>query len=86
MPKQPHRRIQVPQQPERCFTKVEYERLFIDVDYAQNYKDGQKIGEMCSYGLPNPENNQIVCTTSDGWEAGVKAQRIGQPYGSHGNS
>ena len=47
--------------------------LFIDVDYAQIYKDGQKIGGDVFLLSRNPENNQIVCTLSDGLGSGVKA-------------
>lgn len=47
--------------------------IFIDVDYAQIYKHGQKIGGDVFLLSRNPENNQIVCTLSDGLGSGVKA-------------
>ncbi|NLE15767.1 MAG: SpoIIE family protein phosphatase [Spirochaetales bacterium] len=47
--------------------------LFIDVDYAQIYKDGQKIGGDVFLLSRNPEKDQIVCTLSDGLGSGVKA-------------
>ena len=47
--------------------------IFIDVDYAQIYKHGQKIGGDVFLLSRNPENNQIVATLSDGLGSGVKA-------------
>ena len=47
--------------------------LFIDVDYAQIYKSGQKIGGDVFLLSRNPEREQIVCTLSDGLGSGVKA-------------
>lgn len=47
--------------------------IFIDVDYAQVFKHGQKIGGDVFLLSRNPENNQIVCTLSDGLGSGVKA-------------
>ena len=47
--------------------------VFIDVDYAQIYKHGQKIGGDVFLLSRNPENNQIVSTLSDGLGSGVKA-------------
>lgn len=47
--------------------------IFIDVDYAQIYKSGQKIGGDVFLLSRNPDNNQIVCTLSDGLGSGVKA-------------
>ena len=47
--------------------------VFIDVDYAQIYKHGQKIGGDVFLLSRNPESNQIVCTLSDGLGSGVKA-------------
>jgi Stage II sporulation protein E (SpoIIE). len=47
--------------------------IFIDVDYAQIFKHGQKIGGDVFLLSRNPENNQIVCTLSDGLGSGVKA-------------
>ncbi len=47
--------------------------IFIDVDYAQIYKHGQKIGGDVFLLSRNPESNQIVCTLSDGLGSGVKA-------------
>lgn len=47
--------------------------VFIDVDYAQIYKHGQKIGGDVFLLSRNPENNQIVATLSDGLGSGVKA-------------
>ena len=47
--------------------------IFIDVDYAQIYKHGQKIGGDVFLLSRNPENDQIVCTLSDGLGSGVKA-------------
>ena len=47
--------------------------IFIDVDYAQIYKHGQKIGGDVFLLSRNPENNQIVSTLSDGLGSGVKA-------------
>ena len=47
--------------------------IFIDVDYAQIYKHGQKIGGDVFLLSRNPDSNQIVCTLSDGLGSGVKA-------------
>ena len=47
--------------------------IFIDVDYPQIYKHGQKIGGDAFLLSRNPESNQIVCTLSDGLGSGVKA-------------
>ena len=47
--------------------------IFIDVDYAQVFKHGQKIGGDVFLLSRNPENNQIVSTLSDGLGSGVKA-------------
>ena len=48
--------------------------IFIDVDYAQIYKHGQRIGGDVFLLSRNPESNQIVCTLSDGLGSGVKAE------------
>ena len=47
--------------------------IFIDVDYAQIYKHGQKIGGDVFLLSRNPDSNQIVSTLSDGLGSGVKA-------------
>ena len=47
--------------------------IFIDVDYAQIYKHGQRIGGDVFLLSRNPDSNQIVCTLSDGLGSGVKA-------------
>ncbi len=47
--------------------------IFIDVDYSQIYKHGQKIGGDVFLLSRNPDDNQIVCTLSDGLGSGVKA-------------
>jgi len=47
--------------------------IFIDVDFAQIYKNGQKIGGDVFLQSRNPLGNQIVCTLSDGLGSGVKA-------------
>ncbi len=47
--------------------------IVIDVDYAQVYKSGQKIGGDVFLLSRNPEKNQIVSTLSDGLGSGVKA-------------
>lgn len=47
--------------------------IFIDVDYAQIFKDGQKIGGDVYLLSRNPERDQMVCTLSDGLGSGVKA-------------
>ncbi|MDY5930423.1 MAG: SpoIIE family protein phosphatase [Candidatus Ornithospirochaeta sp.] len=47
--------------------------IFIDVDYAQIFKHGQKIGGDVFLLSRNPEKNQIVSTLSDGLGSGVKA-------------
>ena len=40
--------------------------IFIDVDYAQIYKHGQKIGGDVFLLSRNPESNKIVCTLCKG--------------------
>ena len=47
--------------------------IFIDVDYHQTYKSGQKIGGDVFLQSKKAESNQIVCTLSDGLGSGVKA-------------
>jgi len=47
--------------------------IFIDVDYHQTYKSGQKIGGDVFLQSKHSESNQIVCTLSDGLGSGVKA-------------
>lgn len=47
--------------------------IFIDVDYSQVYKHGQKIGGDVFLLSRNPERNQIVAILSDGLGSGVKA-------------
>jgi hypothetical protein len=47
--------------------------IFIDVDYHQTYKTGQKIGGDVFLQSKKAESNQIVCTLSDGLGSGVKA-------------
>ena len=47
--------------------------IFIDVDYAQIYKHGQRIGGDVFLLSRNPDANQIVSTLSDGLGSGVKA-------------
>lgn len=47
--------------------------LFLDVDYHQTYKAGQKIGGDVFLQSKEVESNQIVCTLSDGLGSGVKA-------------
>jgi hypothetical protein len=47
--------------------------IFLDVDYHQTYKGGQKIGGDVFLQSKNVESNQIVCTLSDGLGSGVKA-------------
>lgn len=47
--------------------------IFIDVDYSQVYKHGQKIGGDVFLLNRNPERNQIVAILSDGLGSGVKA-------------
>ncbi len=47
--------------------------IFIDVDYCQIYKYGQKIGGDVFLQKRNPERNQIVAVLSDGLGSGVKA-------------
>ena len=49
------------------------DNIFIDVDYAQVYKHGQRIGGDVFLLSRNPDNNQIVSTLSDGLGSGVKA-------------
>ena len=49
------------------------DNIFIDVDYAQVYKYGQRIGGDVFLLSRNPDNNQIVSTLSDGLGSGVKA-------------
>ncbi|MGE4453711.1 MAG: SpoIIE family protein phosphatase [Sphaerochaeta sp.] len=47
--------------------------VFIDVDYAQIYKSGQKIGGDVFLLSREDASKQIVCTLSDGLGSGVKA-------------
>ncbi len=47
--------------------------IFIDIDYSQIYKFGQKIGGDVFLQKRNPERNQIVAVLSDGLGSGVKA-------------
>ena len=47
--------------------------VFIDVDYCQVFKHGQRIGGDVFLLSRNPESNQIVATLSDGLGSGVKA-------------
>lgn len=47
--------------------------IFIDVDYHQMYKTGQKIGGDVFLQSKHAGSNQIVCTLSDGLGSGVKA-------------
>lgn len=47
--------------------------IFIDVDYYQIYKNGQKIGGDVFLLDRNPDRNQIVAILSDGLGSGVKA-------------
>jgi len=47
--------------------------IFIDIDYCQIYKYGQKIGGDVFLQKRNPERNQIVAVLSDGLGSGVKA-------------
>ncbi|MDY0372088.1 MAG: SpoIIE family protein phosphatase [Sphaerochaetaceae bacterium] len=47
--------------------------IFIDVDYNQTYKAGQKIGGDVFLQSRDPVSQQIVCTLSDGLGNGVKA-------------
>ncbi|MGE4467563.1 SpoIIE family protein phosphatase [Sphaerochaeta sp.] len=47
--------------------------VFIDVDYAQIYKHGQKIGGDVFLLSRQDASAQIVCTLSDGLGSGVKA-------------
>ncbi|MBK5200303.1 MAG: SpoIIE family protein phosphatase [Spirochaetaceae bacterium] len=47
--------------------------IFIDVDYSQVYKHGQKIGGDVFLLSRNPDRNQIVAILSDGLGSGVKA-------------
>ncbi len=48
-------------------------KFVIDVDYAQFYKHGQRIGGDVFLSSQNPEKNRIVCVLSDGLGSGVKA-------------
>ncbi len=48
-------------------------KFVVDVDYAQFYKQGQRIGGDVFLYSRNPEKNRIVCTLSDGLGSGVKA-------------
>jgi hypothetical protein len=48
-------------------------KFVVDVDYAQFYKQGQRIGGDVFLYSRNPERNRIVCTLSDGLGSGVKA-------------
>jgi len=45
----------------------------VDVDYAQFYKTGNRIGGDVFLSSRNAEKNRIVCTLSDGLGSGVKA-------------
>ena len=47
--------------------------IFIDIDYAQIFKHGQKIGGDVYLLSKSPEENHIVSTLSDGLGSGVKA-------------
>ncbi|MGH0054378.1 MAG: SpoIIE family protein phosphatase, partial [Sphaerochaetaceae bacterium] len=47
--------------------------VFIDVDYAQIYKHGQKIGGDVFLLSRQDASKQVVCTLSDGLGSGVKA-------------
>ncbi|MGD1822928.1 MAG: SpoIIE family protein phosphatase [Pleomorphochaeta sp.] len=47
--------------------------IFIDIDYCQIYKYGQKIGGDVFLQKRNPERKQIVAVLSDGLGSGVKA-------------
>ena len=47
--------------------------VFIDVDYSQIFKHGQRIGGDVFLLSRSPESNQIVATLSDGLGSGVKA-------------
>lgn len=47
--------------------------IFIDVDYHQTYKSGQKIGGDVFLQSKEAERNHVVCTLSDGLGSGVKA-------------
>lgn len=47
--------------------------VFIDIDYCQIFKYGQKIGGDVFLQKRNPERNQIVAVLSDGLGSGVKA-------------
>lgn len=47
--------------------------IFLDVDYHQTYKAGQKIGGDVFLQSKNVDSSQIVCTLSDGLGSGVKA-------------
>jgi serine/threonine protein phosphatase PrpC len=47
--------------------------IFVDVDYAQIYKNGQQIGGDVFLLSRDPDKDQIVCTLSDGLGSGVKA-------------
>ncbi len=47
--------------------------VFIDVDYNQTYKTGQKIGGDVFLQSRESQTNHVVCTLSDGLGSGVKA-------------
>lgn len=47
--------------------------IFIDIDFSQIYKYGQKIGGDVFLLKRNPERSQIVAVLSDGLGSGVKA-------------
>lgn len=47
--------------------------IFIDVDYHQTYKAGQKIAGDVFLQTKEPEPHHVVCTLSDGLGSGVKA-------------
>ncbi len=47
--------------------------IFIDIDYSQIFKHGQRIGGDVFLLSKNPDENHIVSTLSDGLGSGVKA-------------
>ncbi|MDD3822972.1 MAG: SpoIIE family protein phosphatase [Sphaerochaetaceae bacterium] len=47
--------------------------IFIDVDYSQTYKAGQRIGGDVFLQSKEEKGNRVVCTLSDGLGSGVKA-------------
>lgn len=48
-------------------------KYVLDIDHAQFFKHGQRIGGDVFLSSRNPERNRIVCTLSDGLGSGVKA-------------